>query len=127
MTQFLGYKNYGDEYKIMGLAAYGKPIFFEKILNNLFKVNKKIFCLNLEFFNHHRKNFKYIADENLLIDKIFNSKLEQLFSNEINDENFNKNFASSVQKVFEFFFEKIITTIEKKIIQKILFTQVVVP
>ncbi len=114
MTQFLGYRNYGDEYKIMGLAAYGKPIFFKKILNNLFKVNKKIFCLNLEFFNHHKKNFKYIADENLLIDNIFNSRLEQLFSNEINDENFHKNFASSVQKVFEFFFEKIITTIQKK-------------
>ena len=23
-TQFLGFKNYGDEYKVMGLSAYGK-------------------------------------------------------------------------------------------------------
>ena len=37
----LGYKNYGDEYKIMGLAAYGKPIYFDKILINLFKTDKK--------------------------------------------------------------------------------------
>jgi carbamoyltransferase len=113
MTQFLGYKNYGDEYKIMGLAAYGRPIYFEKILNNLFKNDKKIFCLNLDFFNHHKKNFRYIADENLLIDEIFNSKLKHLFYDEIKEENFHKNFASSVQKIFEFFFKKIIDTIIK--------------
>ena len=111
MTQFLGYKNYGDEYKIMGLAAYGKPIYYEKILANLFKNNKKLFTLNLDFFNHHKKNFKYIADKNLLIDEIFSSKLKILFSEEMNQENFQMNFASSVQKVFEFFFKKIINKI----------------
>ena len=25
MTQYLGFKNYGDEYKVMGLSSYGKP------------------------------------------------------------------------------------------------------
>ncbi len=25
LTQFLGFSNYGDEYKVMGLSAYGKP------------------------------------------------------------------------------------------------------
>ena len=114
MTQFLGYKNYGDEYKVMGLAAYGKPIYFEKIINNLFKDCQKSFCLNLEFFNHQKKNFKYIAGENLLIDPIFNSKFERLFSDERSEENFHKDFASSVQKIFEFFFEKIINKIIKK-------------
>ena len=113
MTQFLGYKNYGDEYKIMGLAAYGDPIYFKKILDNLFKNDEKIYHLNLEFFNHHKKEFRYIADENLLIDQIFNLKLEKLFSDEIKEKNFQKNFASSVQKVFEFFFEKIINSIKK--------------
>jgi len=114
MTQFLGYKNYGDEYKIMGLAAYGQPIYFEKILNNLFKKDSQLISLNLNFFNHHKKDFKYIADENLLIDKIFNSKIENLFSNEINNENFQKDFACSVQKVYEFFFKKVIDNIIKK-------------
>ena len=31
MTQFLGLKNFGDEYKAMGLASYGKPLYFKKI------------------------------------------------------------------------------------------------
>ena len=56
MTQFLGYLNYGDEYKIMGLAAYGKPIYFEKIKKNLFNEHsKKLIELNLKFFNHQKK------------------------------------------------------------------------
>ena len=114
MTQFLGYKNYGDEYKIMGLAAYGKPIYFDKILKNLFKNNAELFELNLDFFNHYKKNFKYIADKNLEIDEIFNSKIKDLFSLEINEENFQKDFACSVQHVYEFFFEKIINLIKKK-------------
>ena len=50
MTQFLGFKNYGDEYKVMGLASYGKPIYFDKIKDNLFINDKKeIFKLNLDF------------------------------------------------------------------------------
>ena len=29
-TQFLGMRNYGDEYKLMGLAAYGEPRFLDQ-------------------------------------------------------------------------------------------------
>ena len=50
MTQFLGYNNYGDEYKIMGLAAYGEPKYFDKIKDNLFENDKKnLIKLNLNF------------------------------------------------------------------------------
>ena len=31
ITQFLGFNNYGDEYKIMGLAPYGKPTLVDKL------------------------------------------------------------------------------------------------
>ena len=113
MTQFLGFKNYGDEYKIMGLAAYGKPIYFEKIINNLFKNNSNnLFQLNLKYFNHHKNNFKYVANDNLVIDSIFNEELSLLFKDEIKEhlhnDKFTKNFAASVQKVYEYYFEKIL-------------------
>ena len=32
-TQYLGFYNYGDEYKVMGLAPYGQPIYVNEILN----------------------------------------------------------------------------------------------
>ena len=113
MTQFLGFKNYGDEYKVMGLAAYGTPKYFNKIKANLFKDNNKlIFELNLDYFNHHKNNFQYITEDTLYIDEIFNSNLIKLFSPELenknNKEQFIKDFAASVQKVYEFFFKKII-------------------
>lgn len=116
MTQFLGYLNYGDEYKMMGLAAYGTPKYFEKIKNNLFDINSnKLIKLNLKFFNHHNINYKYIADENLVIDQIYNEKLDKLFeeelSNEENKNHFLRDLASSVQHVYEFFFNKILTRI----------------
>ena len=30
-TQFIGFPNYGDEYKMMGLAPYGKPLFLKEM------------------------------------------------------------------------------------------------
>ena len=30
-TQFLGFPYYGDEYKVMGLAPYGQPKYFEQL------------------------------------------------------------------------------------------------
>ena len=44
MTQFIGFNNYGDEYKIMGLAPYGKPIYEEILKKNIIiDDNKKFF------------------------------------------------------------------------------------
>mgnify|MGYP006087258789 FL=1 len=116
MTQFLGFKNYGDEYKIMGLAAYGDPIYFDKIKNNLFIDHEnEIFQLNLKYFNHQRHNFKYISNDNLVIDQIFSDDLSILFKDEINHhsnkEQFTKDFASSVQKTYEFYFQKILNNL----------------
>tara|TARA_B110000971_G_C20035834_1_gene514089 strand:- start:2456 stop:4183 length:1728 start_codon:yes stop_codon:yes gene_type:complete len=118
MTQFLGFKNYGDEYKIMGLAPYGTPIYLEKIKNNLFKETKLFFELNQKFFLHSNINFKYQNELSESMNDIYNDKLNFLFQNDIknsnNLENFKKDFAASIQKTFEFFFEKILNHISEK-------------
>ena len=119
MTQFLGFKFYGEEYKMMGLAAYGVPKYFDKIKKNLFLENTNdLFELNLEYFNHQKPGYKYITGESLEIDRIYSDKLNNLFSSDISNEKdyeeFKKNFASSVQKVYEYFFEKIISIILNK-------------
>ena len=82
MTQFLGFKNYGDEYKIMGMAAYGSQ-YIDKIKDNLFVFDEKnISNLILKYFNHQMPDFKYIADNNLIIDNIYNKNLSELFKGE---------------------------------------------
>ena len=59
MTQFIGFKNFGDECKLMGLAPYGKPIYLEKLNKNLFIKSKNLFKLNLSYFEHDKINFNY--------------------------------------------------------------------
>ena len=55
ITQFLGFKNYGDEYKVMGLSSYGKSKYFNEISKMVY--NKKLgFELNLKYFVHHNQN-----------------------------------------------------------------------
>ncbi len=116
MTQFLGFKKYGDEYKVMGLAPYGKPLYKNLIDKNIIKKSKKnFFKLNLNYFNHISSSFEYkfdgIPDQNIILKK----NILKLFENEnLNDFEFKKNLASSVQKSYEGIFNEIINFIKKK-------------
>ena len=52
-TYFLGFKVNSGEYKVMGLAPYGKPVFEKKILRNLVKIfDDGSFQMNQEYFNY---------------------------------------------------------------------------
>ena len=53
-TQFLGFPKYGDEYKMMGLSAYGEPRFAEQ-LRNVVRTEDDQCRLNLDYFTHHSK------------------------------------------------------------------------
>lgn len=57
-TQFLGFLNFGDEYKVMGLAAYGQPTYLDEFRKMVFLKPKGKFELNLNYFMHHRGQAK---------------------------------------------------------------------
>ena len=103
-TQYLGFNNYGDEYKVMGLSSYGSPIYTDLIEKKIFKDSKN-FKLNLDFFNHTNKDFKYNFSGSPKPNKIFNNNIEKIFNlnTKINNEYIKtqKNIASSIQKIFE--------------------------
>ncbi len=52
MTQYLGFHNYGDEYKVMGLAPYGKPRFVDQLADVVKTLPGGAFELNLKYFKH---------------------------------------------------------------------------
>src|SRR5712664_934165 len=57
VTQYLGFLKFGDEYKVMGLAAYGEPErleAFRDIVRFDANGNGNRFRLGLEYFVHHR-------------------------------------------------------------------------
>ena len=52
-TYYAGFKVNSGEYKLMGLAPYGKPIYKDLIYKNLIDVkNDGTFRLNLDYFNY---------------------------------------------------------------------------
>ncbi len=53
-TQFLGFPKYGDEYKMMGLSAYGEPRFAEQV-RRVVRTEEDQCRLNLDYFTHHSK------------------------------------------------------------------------
>ena len=57
-TFFCGFKINSGEYKLMGLAPYGKPRFVKIIEENIVKINSDgNFELNMDYFSFHRKNY----------------------------------------------------------------------
>ena len=59
ITQYLGFPHYGDEYKVMGLAPYGRPSFLDSMRKIVRLLADGGFELNLEFFRHHREDIAF--------------------------------------------------------------------
>jgi len=79
LTQFLGFPNYGDEYKVMGLAAYGKPEYLPQIKQIVHLQDDGTFRLNLDYFQHHTKKLNYEwEDGNPNVGTLFSEELTQL-------------------------------------------------
>ncbi len=103
-TQLLGFKNYGDEYKVMGLSAYGKNRFKDKI-DNVIKVTDGSFKLNLNFFHHHNRNMNMKwENESPMFDDLYNKNLIDLFSFDFENKDINEihmDLAKGVQEKYE--------------------------
>ncbi len=105
-TQFLGFKNFGDEYKMMGLSCYGKATEISKV-NQIIQLKKNgEFELDLSFFQHHKRNISYKWNNSSPTTAIlFSEKIIKLFGlarrleDNIND--YHKDIAATVQSVYE--------------------------
>ncbi len=106
LTQYLGFPNYGDEYKVMGLAPYGEPRFMAEMRQILRLTPDGLHQLDLSFFIHHRSKIAYqwsggspgVAD-------LFSLKLEELLGpRRIGDQPLDqrhRDIARSVQGMYE--------------------------
>lgn len=80
MTQYLGFWKFGDEYKVMGLAAYGSPVYLQEI-QDVVSANYPLGVrLNLRYFTHHKSGPEMTwkeAGETPLLGRLFSSYLEE--------------------------------------------------
>jgi len=94
-TYFLGFKVNSGEYKLMGLAPYGEPVFKDLIYENIIEVYEDgSFKLNMVYFNYETGL------------TMTSKKFHSLFGKEVRKENedidqVHMNIASSIQKVTE--------------------------
>jgi len=107
-TQLLGFPHYGDEYKVMGLAPYGKAT--EDILDKLRKVvrltNDGLFKLDMDYFVSPTKGVISYGEDNIpVVASLFNEKMEAVFGRARRKEEpltqEHKDLAASVQRMTE--------------------------
>ena len=63
LCQFIGFDKFGEEYKVMGLAAYGQPVYLELMRELLTASGRGGFRLNPRFFRPLGKNLEECVDE----------------------------------------------------------------
>ncbi|MEO8382625.1 MAG: carbamoyltransferase C-terminal domain-containing protein [Acidobacteriota bacterium] len=105
MTQYLGFPNYGDEYKVMGLAPYGKPAFMAE-MRDIVQVRDGRFALNLDYFTHHTVGLDMVwQGGSPVIGPVFSDKLLEKLGpvRAASDplEQRHKDLAASMQAMFE--------------------------
>ena len=106
-TQFLGFRRYGDEYKVMSLASYGKPKFTTKIREMIEIDSQFNFKLNLKYFNHHKIGFNLFNVTGYpIFNDLFTREIEKKLgistrykNQELKDTHYD--IAASMQSVFE--------------------------
>jgi carbamoyltransferase len=117
-TQFLGFPHYGDEYKVMGLAPYGKPLYTHKVKEVLEFLPNGLYTWKQEYFVQPTKaGFKY--NNNIpSVGNLFSKKFEELFGkprisgSELTQ--YHKDLATSVQRVTEELIYHILSHLQKR-------------
>lgn len=114
LTQYLGFWNFGDEYKVMGLAAYGEPTYLEEFRRILLN-DRADFRLGLEYFTHHRHGAEMSwrdAAKTPVLGRLYSDYLEARLGparlSEDPIEQKHKEIAASLQaRLEEVFFQKL--------------------
>jgi len=109
ITYFLGFKVNSAEYKVMGLAPYGKPEYVDLIMDNL---------IDLKDDGSFKINMKYFAYDYGL--RMTNKNMEKLFKLEVRKgesklEQVHMDIAASVQKVTEIVVLKMCDYLHEKV------------
>jgi carbamoyltransferase len=82
MTQYLGFPRYGDEYKMMGLSAFGEPRFLDH-MRSIVETSGDQCRLNLDYFTHHTHGIELIwAQGEPIMSPVFSPRLAHLFGEE---------------------------------------------
>jgi carbamoyltransferase len=106
ITQYLGFPHYGDEYKVMGLAPYGKPTLIDAMRKLVRVQGDGTFRLGSEYFTHHTVGLDMVWKGGMpVIGPVYSHALVELLGPERAPddpiEERHKNIAASMQAMYE--------------------------
>ena len=120
ITQFIGFHRYGEEWKMMGLAPYGKPTYVEKLRQVIHPTDGGQFELNLDYFRHHSDGVEMTWDDGAPhLGLVFSPKLADLLGPARDPEDpefFGKwaDMAHSAQIVYEEIFFHVLRDLQQR-------------
>lgn len=119
VTQFLGFPGFGDEYKVMGLAAYGEPSFADKLDRMVPARLDGTFELDLQYFRHLSEGVDMTWEDGAPeLGTVYTPALEELLGparrpgEELAQRH--KDMAASLQKVYEDRFFALVRALGKR-------------
>ena len=108
-TYYAGFKVNSGEYKLMGLAPYGKPVYKDKIINHLIDIKEDgSFWLNQDYFNYATG----LTMTNAKFDKLFGQKARDSKKDKLTQ--FHMDIAASIQEVTEEIMIKLAISLKKE-------------
>ena len=119
ITQFLGFPGFGDEYKVMGLAAYGEPAFVKELRQVVPARPDGTFVLDLRYFRHLSEGVDMTwEDGSPELGLVYTPALEELLGPARSPEEElaqrHKDFAASLQAVYEERFFALVRALQKR-------------
>jgi len=105
-TQLLGFRHYGDEYKVMGLSPYGQPKYLDLLRDVVLSRPHGLFELNPKYFRHFRDGVSMSWNGGSPhVEPLFTRAMEQTFGPaRAKDEpltDHHRHLAASVQRLCE--------------------------
>ena len=106
VTQLLGFRNYGDEFKVMGMAPYGKPTHVDAVSELVRLTGDGRFELNLPYFLHWSDGVDMTWDDGSpTIGSVYSDAMEDLLGPARDPsapiEQRHRDLAHSLQVVYE--------------------------
>jgi carbamoyltransferase len=118
-TQLLGFPHYGDEYKVMGMAPYGKPLYVDKLEDVIHLTGDGLFKLDLKYFRKGTEGVISYGDDHIpVVQPMYSEQMVSRFGQpRKKDEpltDYHKDLAASVQQITENTIFHIMESLQKK-------------